>query len=273
MALFMTLLIRDEEDILEANLRYHLEHGVDHVIVTDNLSADSSADIVQSFVSQGVATYLYEPDDTYAQSQWVSRMAEMARVSGARWVIHSDADEFWMTPDRRSLRRWFARQFLHNIISAQRSDFLCLEDNGDPFWQRMVYRKVHSTNPLGNPLPPKVAHRAAHGLTVAQGNHSVSGFRRPRQSDSTLGILHFPLRSRAQYTRKIENGGRAYANNSELSPTIGSTWRRQYAELQSTGRLAYVEENIVSPEKLEKMLTDGTVVKDRRLAEFFESKD
>lgn len=38
---FMTLLLSDEEeDILGAHRRYHLERGVVHMIVTDNLSSD-----------------------------------------------------------------------------------------------------------------------------------------------------------------------------------------------------------------------------------------
>ena len=175
-------------------------------------------------------------------------MAEMARVKGANWVLNSDVDEFWVTANRKSLRQWFRQQKLFNVISARRHDFICVEDDCTPFWRRMVYRKVHSTNSLGAPLPPKVAHRAAHGLTVAMGNHSVSGFRWQRRKSLGLEILHFPLRSREQYTRKIEVGGRALINNTELSQSLGSTWRQQYTELQTTGQLAYIKENIVSPE-------------------------
>lgn len=269
MALFMTLLVRDEEDILEYNLRYHLENGVDHVIVTDNLSSDRSADIAKSFVAQGHATYVHEPDDTYAQWKWVSRMAAMAHQAGARWVMHCDADEFWMAPGGSSLKRWFARRIWPNVVVVPRHDFVCLEDDGAPFWQRMVYRKAQSTSPLGRPLLPKVAHRAAPGLVVAQGNHSVSGFRWMRKRRCDLEILHFPLRSREQYVRKITNGGNAYANNTELAPKLGMAWRLHYAELQQTGRLAFIDENIWSADGVAAGLKDGALLTDTRLADFF----
>ena len=38
MRLVMTLLVRDEEDIVRANVDFHLARGVDFVIATDNRS-------------------------------------------------------------------------------------------------------------------------------------------------------------------------------------------------------------------------------------------
>ncbi|HJM57083.1 MAG TPA: hypothetical protein QF446_07130 [Planctomycetota bacterium] len=38
--LVMTLLVRNEEDILATNIEYHLARGVDFIIATDNLSDD-----------------------------------------------------------------------------------------------------------------------------------------------------------------------------------------------------------------------------------------
>ena len=271
MTLFMTLLVRDEEDVTEANLRFHLESGVDHVIVTDNLSVDATPEIVQHFVEQGVATLIHESSDNYAQSHWVSRMANIAASRGAKWVIHCDADEFWIAPKELTLKQFFARTLFHNVVVADRHDFVCLEDDGRPFWQRMTYRKRQSLNPAGRSLPPKVAHRARQGLVVAQGNHSVKGLRRQRQLLGRAEILHFPLRSRTQYLRKIENGGRAYANNQELDEQVGSTWRDQYRELQTTGSLSFVDNNVVDERELLRMLSAGEVVVDERLQHALET--
>ncbi len=38
----MALKVRDEGDILEANLRFHHALGVDHFVVTDNGSTDET---------------------------------------------------------------------------------------------------------------------------------------------------------------------------------------------------------------------------------------
>ena len=42
----MALKVRDEGDILEANLRFHHALGVDHFVVTDNGSTDETPEIL-----------------------------------------------------------------------------------------------------------------------------------------------------------------------------------------------------------------------------------
>ena len=67
MRLVMTVLARDEEDIIGWNLRYHLSRGVDHIIVTDNRSQDGTRDIVREIGRSGRVTYLFEPQDDFSQ--------------------------------------------------------------------------------------------------------------------------------------------------------------------------------------------------------------
>ncbi len=40
-----------------------------------------------------------------------------------------------------------------------------------------------------------------------------------------LEIMHFPIRSQAQFENKIRNGGAAYARNTNLPQTIARGWR------------------------------------------------
>ena len=95
MMLVLTLLCRDEADILESMLRFHLAQGVDRIIATDNGSVDGSLEILQRFERRGQLTLLEESEHTHDQAVWVTRMARMAAAMGADWVINSDADEFW----------------------------------------------------------------------------------------------------------------------------------------------------------------------------------
>jgi hypothetical protein len=52
MKLVMTLLVRNEADIIEANLDYHLAQGVDFVIVTDHGSSDETVELLRPTSSQ-----------------------------------------------------------------------------------------------------------------------------------------------------------------------------------------------------------------------------
>ena len=96
MKLVMTLLVRDEQDIIRENIEYHLAQGVDFFIATDNRSVDATTNILKEYEARGLLHYIYEGSDDYSQHAWVTRMARMAyKEFGADWVINNDADEFW----------------------------------------------------------------------------------------------------------------------------------------------------------------------------------
>ncbi|MDG1462240.1 MAG: glycosyltransferase family 2 protein, partial [Gammaproteobacteria bacterium] len=93
MKIVMTLLVRDEEDILRANIEFHRAMGVDFFIATDNKSVDSTAEILKDYERQGLLHYIYEGTDDYNQTEWVTKMARLAESDfDATWVINNDAD-------------------------------------------------------------------------------------------------------------------------------------------------------------------------------------
>jgi hypothetical protein len=266
----MTLLVRDEEDVLAANLDFHFAQGVDFVIATDNLSVDRTPEILRAYERRGVLRYIHEPADDYNQAAWVTRMARLAAGEhGADWVINNDADEFW----------WPGRGTLHDVLAAvpatigvvkvPRHNFVPLEGSG-PFHARMIWREAVSLNTLGQPLPLKVAHRAAPGVVVAQGNHGVDGVSPPGVDSADIEILHFPMRHGAQFTNKIAKGGAAYERSTTVPRHTGGTWRSLFSELRSNGSLErHLVAAIHGPERLALRLADGEIVQDRRLADFF----
>ncbi len=54
MKLVMTLLVRDEADIVDAQIAFHLHAGVDFVIATDNRSEDGTTEILERYERAGV---------------------------------------------------------------------------------------------------------------------------------------------------------------------------------------------------------------------------
>jgi len=265
----MTLLVRDEEDVLRANIDFHRAQGVDFFIVTDNKSEDSTPDIVREYEQQGIARYVYEADDNYNQTAWVTRMARMAATEhAADWVINNDADEFWW-PRNVDLKGTFAGLAEdENIVVAQRHDFIPVVDERDVFYRDMVYRKKVSLNTIGKPLPPKVAHRAHPDVVVPQGNHWAELPGEFKIVENVIDIFHFPIRRFAQFTNKIVKGGQAYERNTELDPKVGATWRTLYKEYQKNGLEDFYRKESFSVAQIEKGLRDGELVADRRLADY-----
>jgi len=61
MKLVMTLLARNEADIVDAQLAFHLNAGVDFVIATDNRSDDGTTEILERYEHAGRLHLIREP--------------------------------------------------------------------------------------------------------------------------------------------------------------------------------------------------------------------
>ena len=231
----MTLLVRDEEDVIEANLAHHFAQGVDFVIATDNGSVDGTVAILEAEERAGRLRLIHEPEDTYAQHRWVTRMARLAATDhGADWVINNDADEFWFARDGDLATTLAAVPTDVDVVVAQRHNLVARPD-GVP-------------------------------MTVRQGNHEVEGLTGATVDAGSIEILHVPVRSYAQFANKIAKGGAAYERNQELPKEVGHQWRRLHATQQDGTFDAEWQKLLLTDEEVEAGLADGTLVEDTRLA-------
>lgn len=273
MKLIMTLLVRDEQDIVCENINFHRSQGVDFFIATDNKSEDSTPYFLKRYEKMGFLHYIYEGNDNYNQHEWVTRMARMAYdVYHADWVINNDADEFWW-PKHGNLKDTFSAippEF--NIVKAERYNFVAIDNETVPFYKRMVYRERKSFNLFGNALPPKVAHKGSANIHVMQGNHNVAGLEDALTIDNLIEILHFPIRSYKQLENKIVKGGGAYERNKELPEELGCTWRELYKEYRKNSQLSdYFNRNIYDHTRISQGLDSNTLIKDNRLNAYLSS--
>ena len=78
MKLVQTLLVRDEADVVDAQIAFHLNAGVDFVIATDNRSEDGTTEILERYAREGHLHLIRESGDDLRQSEWVTRMAGLA---------------------------------------------------------------------------------------------------------------------------------------------------------------------------------------------------
>jgi hypothetical protein len=280
MKVILTLLCRNEADIIASTVEFHLRRGVDLIIATDNGSTDDTVAILERYQRQGVLRLLQEPSHTHDQALWVSRMSRLAAVEhGADWVIPCDADEFWW-PSSGSFQTELAQVPADQMaLQVDRFNFLPPPPEAPadaPFHQCQTLRERQSLNSLGDPLPGKVCHRAHAAMTVSDGNHGafLDGDLLPSPAHPGIEILHFPVRSYQQLERKIRDGAEALARNTRIAPEVGLTWRRLYSERLLNGTLPQYYAGLrPEPQALASALASGELLADLRLQREFSAPE
>ena len=281
MRLILTLLCRNEIDIIESMIRFHLGQGVDFIVATDNGSSDGTRDCLQHYVQSDKLLLIDQSESTHDQAIWVSTMARIATEQlGADWLIHSDADEFWwpLAGDLKTTLQAVPPGV--QALTVGRTNFLpppgnCGQEGWDSpcFHQRQQLRERRSLNSLGQPLPGKICHRALAGISISDGNHgaALAGKALSAPKTTAIEILHFPIRSLEQFRAKISHGAQALANNPRLHPQVGATWRQIYHEHVLGGSLgAYYDSLCLTPHERERLIRAGSLLNDPRLHDWFE---
>lgn len=264
MKLVMTLLVRDEEDILDAHIAYHLASGVDFIVATDHGSTDGTPEILERYEREGVLEVIREPGPVLRQSEWVTRMARRAAIEhGAHWVINSDADECWWPSggdlkqvlgeihERYGMVRTFVRAFLPR-------------DGDGAFFERMIVRYT-PTAAINDPAGPfrvnvRLVHRAARDVVVGTGNARVSATGlAPMSHWSPIEVFHFPIRGLEHFEQK-------FLAHYE---TVRERRRGDHIRVREAAREGRLQELYdalrVDDERLHRGLEDGSLVIDTRL--------
>jgi hypothetical protein len=264
MKLVMTLMVRNEADIIDHQIGFHLAAGVDFVIAMDHESTDETTAILESYARQGVLRLIKVSSPTKQKSARYTRMARMAATElDADWVINSDADEFWwpsggslkevlsQIPERYGVLRTFVRPFLPRPGSGAFAD-------------RMTVRFAPAA-PINNPSDPfrvnvRLVHRADETITVGGGNASVRTSLSPLQGWSPIEVLHFPIRTFEQFERK-------FLTHYETS--AGERRRGEHIRAYEASRAGKLEELYaqlcIDDRQLDRGLEERTLVTDTRL--------
>ena len=264
MKLALTLLVRDETDILDAHLAFHLNAGVDVVIATDHRSTDGTTELLQAYAREGYVHLIRREDERIRQSEWVTHMAQLAATElKADWVINSDADEFWW-PRELSLKDVLAAvPEGYGIVRAVSRVFI--PRTGDGWFADRMTARLALPAPINDPATPyrhvaKAAHRAHPGAVVLQGNHDVTGLPYGELSAwSPIELLHFPLRSAEQVARKHQMTWTAWSGN------LRGDLARAKSAYEAGRPNAFWDRVAVDDATVRRGLMEGSLVEDLRL--------
>jgi hypothetical protein len=247
MKFVVTVMVRDEVDIMAAMVEHHLDQGADLIIATDNGSVDGTTEVLQRYADLGVLELHHDPVFRKQQHAVVTRMARRAAAEyDADWVINADADEFWVPCDK-SLTLRSALEAIPVALDAFTVPVTNLV--GPParrgsgvdrlLWRdRRTSEQLQAVGIFAQPTDDAV-HRGDPAIEVSQGNHFVS-LTSTGQPDPAfeLEVLHLPWRSWLQYERRVINSGRSYEANPTLRPSKNHHGMADYRR-HLAGRLTY----------------------------------
>jgi hypothetical protein len=267
--LAMTLLVRDNADVIEMNLRYHLARGVDFVLVTDNGSRDGTVEILERYRDRGVAGIWHELSRDFDQSGWVTRMARHAATEhGADWVINNDADELWWPKEGDLKQVLEAIPPEYGLLVVPRTNFVARPDDHRHPFERMTLREVRSRRARSG-LLPKTAHRGVPDIFVGHGCHHAHapGLAVVPDGDP-IHVFHYSRRSYAQFEQRIRNAGEIMMGDPDARSNATAAWRQAFRHLRDGTLREFYEAHVVDDEAARAKIARGELVLDRRISHF-----
>lgn len=266
MRVVLVIRTRDQADLVDAFVAFHLAAGVDFVIATDHRSVDGTAEILERYERAGDARLLRDTGERITP-----RRSEMARLAatehGADWVLHADGDEAWW-PRGGSIPDVLATiPERYGIVRAAWHHFAPRPEDGRCIAERMTVRirpAARYTRQV-DPFHPqvKVAHRAHPDVVVTQGGHDAEapGLETLR-SWFPFEVLHFPLRSRDQGRVKYEQ---LHAGLSGTGLDVSRHVEHARAAIDRGAWEETFRRWLVDDATLERGLAEGTLAVDTRL--------
>lgn len=264
----MALLVKNEVDIIEANIRVHAALGVDAFVVMDHHSSDGTRESLAALAQIYELHILDQRDPVYQQSQWMTSLACHARDRlAADWVICNDADEFWLPRKGESLKELLA--FKKACVTCRRFNML-LDRDALQSGYRFHDSRLRVDHPIfyGNDelykdsativlskISPKVIlnphglikvkggnHRALHGanwLTYNKPYDRIEKF-------EAIAVYHYSMRGYEQFERNVRQ--RMEQMSKTPGVRMGNHYRR-WAQICQQGRLREEYERFVLAEE------------------------
>ncbi len=239
-------MIRNEADIIQLNILYHLSLGVDRMLVVDNGSTDGTDRLLKQISERDPRVRWSRDEGPFLPSRVMTELAREAFRDGADWVLPVDADEFWSVPVG-DFRRVLGDSSV-GVLRAQAVNFIQRRDQRESRPEALRHMTMRAASPVGPPphaqdlvesqqlafvekvYPQKCVSRTAEEIYVETGHHSISGVEGPRERTEEIICLHAPIRSRGALSERIKSANRAAAAG--RNPGQGRN-RRRLAELNN----------------------------------------
>lgn len=245
--LIMTILCRNEIDIIEYNIRVHSYLGVDAFAVMDNGSTDGTKEKLVELAKE-FDIKIIDQTEVYNQRKWMKELVYTARDElGASWVISNDADEFWLPENKTSIKDLLKHS--DSVVTVKRSNMLLTDKSlkADYHFSQANYRVkypiCYDKNAELNEekismffpnISPKVIVNPYGFIKISGGNHRAKHLAKAftQRTEDSLRVYHYPIRSYTQFEANIKHRVELL----QINARMGNHYRR-WVKMYQRGEL------------------------------------
>jgi hypothetical protein len=213
--LAMSLIVRDEVELISSNIEFHAAHGVDVFVVMDNASIDGTRERLEQLKGDYEIEIVDQPSAGFLQGKWATELAELARHKHkADYIISNDADEFW-SPKTGSLKDHLQQPVVKvprtNMLPLRRDilqpDFRFYQSNLNVIRPTVSSRDLDRTLPeypmMLRRMPAKVMCKLDGLKRIGFGNHTAVHETGAPVKANAIHIYHFPVRPYDDFARHV----------------------------------------------------------------------
>lgn len=282
--LVMTMVCRDEIDLIEQNIRFHLAMGVDGIIVIDHRSTDGTRELLGELKQQGLLLKVIHKDcEAHLHSAFVLEMIDLAiNKYSADWIINADADEFYFAESlslkseilKSSSKANVLKVYSQFFFSDGREDFwscpfFCKYGLTDPEYTTLGIEKNFMTEYWGAEPCPKSIHSTRDFISITDGNHAVKMINPSIYEPPSISLYHYKIRNFKSLERKAL---KAASTLSALRNNNMSRGWRVIVELYGKGELRHYYDTVFGDSIFKILSEAGYVCEDSSVYDFMKSR-
>lgn len=202
MKIFSISRIKNEEDIVESFVRYHLNF-IDAMVIIEDYSTDETYNILQKLKEENLPVYIYRNSKEYIpQKEVINNAFNIAlKDFSADLIVPLDCDEFLVCKDGGN-----PREILENLSDDRYYSV---------FWRTYLPNldydsfSLDTLNTVRDPLlddrskiiiPAKLTEK--YDVEISPGSHSVENKDIPFEELDELRMAHIPIRNKMQCISK-----------------------------------------------------------------------
>lgn len=283
--LIMTLVVRDEEDILEKSIRFHKAMGVDGFIVTNHKSTDKTSEILEKLQAEGlVFDVLYKDSPNHQHHVWVNEMVSLAKNKyKADWVINADADEFYYSKDL-DLKKSIYKYSSSGINALWVDSTMVFPQDVEHFWENKYWgtKRFQEFECKKYDIPknrkfedfdrqivcPKIIHSTKGFISATDGNHYVKMKNLKQVPCNDITLYHYHVRNYKGFEGKIKR----WADSAKYMPGYQGDHVKEMIAVYQDGKLRERFNDFYGEETKNFLIDLGIVSVDNAVRNFMEWK-